>query len=168
MPSSKSCQHFSCPLLFNSIKKSFWEILFNKDNTPTIIKSIIEFKLDKSEQNNIEKKLQVIDQFRIHFKLVPDIYDIEWEDSIFLVEFTLWDEFKFHARYNVDTHLLTRISYYVCEKTLEIRNLTIEVSADNEAELTEILNNPRIFFTRANQAAFKKYQKMSEECEAKK
>lgn len=144
------------------IKKNFGNILFNKDNTPTIVTSIVEFELEKAEEpdNNIEKKLQVIDQFRIHFKLIPIIYDIEWEDSIFLVEFTLWDEFTLRARYNLDTHLLTRISYYECEKTLEIRNLTIEVSADNEGVLTEILNNPRIFLTRANPSAFQKYQKM--------
>jgi hypothetical protein len=74
----------------------------------------------------------------------------------------LWDEYVLHARYNVDSHLLTRISYFKCDKTLEIRNLTIEVSADNEAQLTEILNNPRIFFTKANPAAFKKYQTMCE------
>jgi len=46
---------------------------------------------------------------------------------------------------------------------LEIRNLTIEVSADNEAQLMEILNNPRIFLTKANPAAFQKYQKMCNE-----
>lgn len=151
--------------LEKAIKKNFGKILFNKDNTPTIVTSIVEFELEKAEEedNNIEKKLQVIDQFRIHFKLIPIIYDIEWEDSIFLVEFTLGDEFTLRARYNVDTHLLTRISYYECEKTLEIRNLTIEVSADNEWELMEILNNPRIFLTRANSLAFQKYQKMCDE-----
>ena len=149
--------------LNSAIKSRFGDILSNRDNTPTIITSILWFKLDKPEENNIEEKLQVINQFRIHLKLVPNVYDIEWEDDIFMVEFTLWDEFTLQARYNVDTHLLTRISYIQCGKTLEIRNLTIEVSANNEAELTELLNNPRIFLTKANQAAFKKYQRMCDE-----
>jgi hypothetical protein len=106
--------------------------------------------------------LEVIDQFRIHFKIVPNVYDIEWEDDIFMIEFTLWD-YDLQARYNIETHLMTRISYVACEKTLEIRNLTIEVSVNNEAKLTEILNNPRIFLTNANQAAFKRYQTMCNE-----
>jgi hypothetical protein len=65
--------------LEKAIKKNFGKILFNKDNTPTIVTSIVEFELEKAEEedNNIEKKLQVIDQFRIHFKLIPIIYDIE-------------------------------------------------------------------------------------------
>jgi hypothetical protein len=62
----------------------------------------------------------------------------------------------------VNTHLLTRVSYVACNKTLEIRNLTIEVSANNSAQLTEILNNPRIFFANANSAAYRKYQRMCE------
>jgi hypothetical protein len=79
-----------------------------------------------------------------------------------VVEFSLGD-FDLKARYNAETHLMTRISYVACDKTLEIRWLTIEVSAGNEPQLTEILNNPRIFLTNANQAAFKKYQKMCDE-----
>jgi hypothetical protein len=113
----------------------------------------------------MEKKLQVIDQFRIHFKIIPDVYDIEGVDDTFLVVFRLGDsklgdQYTLQAYYDMNTHLLTRISYYECEKTLEIRNLTIEVSAENEGELAEILNNPRIFLTRANKAAFQKYQTM--------
>lgn len=147
--------------LYKAIKEKSWKILFNKDNTPTIIQSIIEFELDTVEEDDsIEKKLQVLDQFMIHLKVTPEeISSIEWEDSIFLVEFDL-GEFTLRWRYNVDTHLLTKISYYECEKTLEIRNLAIEVSANNEAQLKEILNNPRIFLTKANPAAFQKYQKM--------
>jgi hypothetical protein len=45
---------------------------------------------------------------------------------------------------------------------LEIRNLTIEVSSNNEDQLIEILNNPRIFFANANPAAYRKYQRMCE------
>jgi len=64
--------------LNSAIKERFKGILFNKDNTPTIIMSIIDFKLEESDHdNNIENKLQVIDQFRIHFKVIPTIYDIE-------------------------------------------------------------------------------------------
>ncbi len=90
---------------------------------------------------------------------MPTISDVEWEDDIFMVEFSLW-EFELQAQYNVDTHLLTKISYVACQKTLEIRNLSIEVSADNESQLTEMLNNPRIFFANANQAAYRKYQRL--------
>jgi hypothetical protein len=46
--------------------------MFTKDNTPTIIMSIMEFSIEENEDDNIEKKLSIIDQFRIHFKLVPD------------------------------------------------------------------------------------------------
>ena len=57
---------------------------------------------------------------------------------------------------------MSKISYVACDKTLEIKDLTIEVSSNNATQLTEILNNPRIFFTKANQTAYKKYQKMCE------
>ena len=50
-----------------------------------------------------------------------------------------------------------------CDKTLEIKNLTIEVNPNNSSQLTEILNNPRIFFTKADQTAYKRYQKMCEQ-----
>jgi hypothetical protein len=42
---------------------------------------------------------------------------------------------------------------------LEIRQLTIEISSENEPQLIEILNNPKVFFARVNPAAYKKYQK---------
>ena len=145
-----------------TIKDLLNDIMMNVDNTPTIIASIVDYEPEVTPDKNLEKKLEVIDQFRIHFKIVPNVYDIEWEDDIFMVEFTLWD-YDLQARYNIETHLMTRISYVACEKTLEIRNLTIEVSVNNEAKLTEILNNPRIFLTNANQAAFKRYQTMCNE-----
>lgn len=147
------------------INNRLWDILFSKDNTPTIITSIIGFKLEKAEEedDNLETKIEIANHFGRTFKIDPIVSDIEWEDDVFLVEFVLGDEFTLRARYNVDTQLLTKISYFECGKTLEIRNLTIKVSADNESQLKEILNNPRIFLTRANPAAFQKYQKMCEE-----
>jgi hypothetical protein len=53
--------------------------MFNRDNTPTIINSIVKYKeeINPEEDSKIEQKLQIIDQFRIHFKLIPKIYDIE-------------------------------------------------------------------------------------------
>jgi hypothetical protein len=51
--------------------------MFTRDSTPSIITSIIDFS-PESPDDNLEKKLRIIDQFRIHFKLVPDdIRDIE-------------------------------------------------------------------------------------------
>ena len=151
----------SDPDIESALKWMFSSIMTSRDNTPTVIESIIDFELEKSEEMHVEKKLEIIDQFRIHLKLVPTISDIEWEDDVFMVEFSIW-EFNLKARYNVNTHLLTRVSYVACNKTLEIRNLTIEVSANNNAQLTEILNNPRIFFANANSAAYRKYQRMCE------
>ena len=146
----------------STIKDQLSTVMMSKDNTPTIIASIVNYEAEVTPDNNLEKKLEVINQFRIHFKIVPNFYDIAWEDDIFTVEFSLWD-FDLQARYNVETHLMTRISYVACDKTLEIRGLTIEVSVNNQAQLTEILNNPRIFLTNANQAAFKKYQRMCDD-----
>ena len=146
----------------SALKGMFSSIMTSKENTPTVIESIINFTLEASEEWNIEKKLEIINQFRIHFKLVPTVSDIEGEDDVFMVEFSIWDDFELKARYNVKTHLLTRISYVACNKTLEIRNLTIEVSSNNEDQLIEILNNPRIFFANANPAAYRKYQRMCE------
>ena len=143
----------------SALKEIFSSVMTSRENTPIIIESIIDYELETSDDYNIEKKLEIIDQFRIHLKLVPTISDVEWEDDIFMVEFSLW-EFELQAQYNVDTHLLTKISYVACQKTLEIRNLSIEVSADNESQLTEMLNNPRIFFANANQAAYRKYQRL--------
>ncbi|MBO7505205.1 hypothetical protein J6T66_03565 [bacterium] len=50
----------------------------SRENTATIIGEIIDFELEESGDMNIEQKLEVINQFRIHFKLVPDeVYEIE-------------------------------------------------------------------------------------------
>ncbi len=144
------------------IKEMLNSVMIIKDNTPTIIKSIIDFEIETTTEDNIEKKVQIVDQFRIHFKTIPNVYDIEWETDVFLVEFLLWD-FDIQAHYNVETHLLTRISYVACDKVLEIRQLSLEISADNEQQLTEILNNPKVFFNQANQAAYRKYLKMCDE-----
>lgn len=145
--------------LDSEVHKKLDPVMITKNNTPTIIQSIVEFIIDKDETpNNLDKKLRIMDQFRIHLKVEPDkITDIEWEADVFLVNFTLWS-FDLQARYNVETHLMTRVSYVACDRVLEIRNLQINISSDNESQLTEILNNPRLFFTQANQAAYKKYQ----------
>ena len=133
--------------------------MFMKDNTPTIITAIIDFTVE-TQDDTLEKKLDVIDQFRIHFKLVPEsVENIDGESDEFLVNFTIW-EFDLQARYNVDTHLLTKVSYVDCDKVLEIRWLTISVTKDNESQLIEILNNPKMFLTQVNPAAYRKYQKM--------
>jgi hypothetical protein len=71
--------------------------------------------------------LEIIDQFRIHFKLVPNVSNIEWETDKFLVDFTLWT-FNLQARYDMNTHLLTNISYVDCDKILEIRSLEIPIT----------------------------------------
>jgi hypothetical protein len=47
-----------------------------KENTPTIIKSIIDFSVETTD-DSLGKKLEIIDQFRIHFKLVPSVSNIE-------------------------------------------------------------------------------------------
>jgi hypothetical protein len=52
-------------------------VMFMRENTPTIITSIIDFTAE-TKDDSLEKKLEIVDQFRIHFKLVPDgINDIE-------------------------------------------------------------------------------------------
>ena len=135
-------------------------VMFTRENTPAIIMSIIDFNVEEKEDDDIEKKLAIIDQFRIHFKLVPDnIQSIEWNSDEFLIEFTLW-EFELQAKYNLNTHALTKIYFANCEKPLEIRQLTIEITAENEPQLIEILNNPKVFFARENPTVYKKYQKV--------
>jgi hypothetical protein len=58
------------------VKERLDGILFMKDNTPTIISAIIDFVPD-TEDDNLQKKMDILDQFRIHFKLIPDdIQDI--------------------------------------------------------------------------------------------
>ncbi len=142
-------------------KKLDW-VMFMKENTPTIIKSIIDFSVETID-DSLEKKLEIIDQFRIHFKLVPDsVNNIQWESDKFLIDFTLWT-FKLQARYDVNTHILTNVSYVACDKTLEIRSLQIPITTENEPQLIEISNNPQAFFTKINSAAYKKYQKMCDE-----
>lgn len=141
------------------IKSKLDWVMFMRDDTPTIVTSIIDFTVESAD-DNIDKKLEIINQFRIHFKLVPDnIYDIEWESDVFLVNFTLW-EFKLQAYYDMTTHLLTKISYANCEKPLEIRQLSLEITSENESQLIEILNNPRVFFASVNPSIYKKYQKV--------
>jgi len=145
--------------LESEIKKKLEWVMFMKDETPTIITSIIDFSIE-TQDDSIEKKLDILNQFRIHFKLIPDdIHVIEWESNEFLVDFTLWD-FKLQGRYNTETHLLSKIMYTDCSENVEIRNLTISITTENDSQLIEILNNPRIFLTQANPAAYKKYQKV--------
>ena len=137
-------------------------IMFMKENTPTIIQSLIDFSVETVD-NSLEKKLEIIDQFRIHFKLVPDgVNSIEWDPDKFLIDFTLWT-FNLQARYDMNTHILTNVSYVACDKTLEIRSLQIPITTENEPQLIEISNNPQAFFTKVNSAAYKKYQKMCDE-----
>jgi hypothetical protein len=58
------------------VKERLDGIMFMKDNTPTIISAIIDFIPD-TEDDNLQKKMDILDQFRIHFKLIPDdIQDI--------------------------------------------------------------------------------------------
>lgn len=136
-------------------------VMFMRENTPTIITSIIDFTVE-TKDDSLEKKLEIIDQFRIHFKLVPNVSNIEWETDKFLVDFTLWT-FNLQARYDMNTHLLTNISYVDCDKILEIRSLEIPITTENESQLIEISNNPQAFFTQINPAAYKKYQKMCDD-----
>jgi hypothetical protein len=78
---------------------------------------------------------------------------------VFLIDFTLWD-FKLQAHYDINTQILTKISYANCgERLLEIKQLSIEVTANNEPELMEIINNPRVYFAKVNPTVYKKYQK---------
>ena len=142
-------------------------VMFMKENTPTIIVSIIDFTIEEKEDDTLEKKLDVVNQFRIHFKLIPDdIRNVEWDENVFLVDLTLW-EFKLQAYYNVDTHVLSKISYVACGDTLEIRWLTLPVTTENEPQLVEIMNNPRVFLTQSNPAAYRKYQRMCDVVEKK-
>ena len=143
-------------------KSKLDSIMSSKDNTTTLIKYIVDLEAEVKE-DNIEDKINVVDQFRIHFKLVPEVKNsIEWEDGTFLVEFTL-GEFNLQAHYNINNHLLTKISYVACDNVLEIKNLTIELTTENEPKLAEILNNPKVFFVQTNPAAYKKYQKMCDD-----
>jgi len=59
------------------IKEMLDSVMIIKDNTPTIIKSIVDFEIESTTEDNIEKKVQIVDQFRIHFKTIPNVYDIE-------------------------------------------------------------------------------------------
>jgi hypothetical protein len=59
------------------IKKKLDGVLFMKDSTPSMITSIIDYTVEVADET-LDKKLEIIDQFRIHFKLVPDdIHDIQ-------------------------------------------------------------------------------------------
>lgn len=141
------------------IKTKLDGVMFMKDSTPSVITSILDFSLEV-EDTSIEKKLEIIDQFRIHFKLVPDdIHDVEWKPDSFLIDFTLWD-FTLQGYYDINTQDLTKISFTQCSKPLEIKQLSIKITAENEPQLIEILNNPKVFFAKANPSVYKKYQKV--------
>ena len=141
------------------IKSKLDGVLFMRDSTPTMIISIIDFTVE-SEDESIEKKLEIIDQFRIHFKIVPDeISGVEWNSDVFLINFKLWD-FDLQGYYDINTHILAKIAYTNCQKPLEIKQLSLEITSENEAQLIEILNNPRVFFANVNPSVYKKYQKV--------
>jgi hypothetical protein len=57
--------------------ESLNNIIIMKDNTPAIIESIIEFNKDDPEDSDIDRKMQVIDQFRLYFKIIPEIESID-------------------------------------------------------------------------------------------
>ena len=137
-------------------------VMLIKDNTPTIIMSIIDFEAETTD-DTLEQKLDVIDQFRIHFKLIPDsVKDIEWEPGKFLVNFVLW-KFKMQWTYDVKTRTLNKVSYVNCNKVLEIKGFSIPITKENEEQMAEISNNPQTFFVKLNAAAYKKYQKLCKE-----
>lgn len=143
--------------LENIVKKKLDGVLFMRDSTPTMITSIIDFSVE-SEDDNLEKKIGIIDQFRIHFKTVPNyVYDVKWKSDVFLVDFTLWD-FDLQGYYDINTHLLTKIYYTNCPKPLEIKQLSLEITSENESQLIEILNNPRVFFANVNPLIYSKYK----------
>ena len=142
------------------VKERFWGILSPRDATLTLIESIINFKKDDPTQNdNIEKKLEIIDQFRINLKVVPTISEIDGEENIFLVDFLLWD-FELQARYDLSNRLLTQISYVACWNILEIDGFEIRLSKDNDSQLNQMINNPKVFLLNVNEEAYKKYQRM--------
>jgi hypothetical protein len=74
-----------------------------------------------------------------------------------LVDFTLWD-FDLQGYYDINTHLLTKIYYTNCPKPLEIKQLSLEITSENESQLIEILNNPRVFFANVNPLIYSKYK----------
>jgi hypothetical protein len=65
--------------LNNEVNEKLDSVMMTKNNTPTIIKSIIEFGIDKeTAPDNLDKKIRIMDQFRINLKLEPnDIIEIE-------------------------------------------------------------------------------------------
>jgi hypothetical protein len=63
--------------LESEIKDQLSMVMMTKDNTPTIIVSIVNYEPEVTPDNTIEKKLEVIDEFRIHFKIIPNVYDID-------------------------------------------------------------------------------------------
>lgn len=143
--------------LNSKIKDNLAWVIITKDNTVELIESIIEYTENDSNEEELDKKMQVIDQFRLYFKIIPEIESVKW--NLVLVNFTLW-EFELQAYYDINTQQLSKISYVACDKKLEIKGLTIEVSSNNIPQLTEILNNPRVFFTKVNQITYKQYQEM--------
>lgn len=143
----------------------FGSVMTSSENTPTLIKDIIELDIEwvENTDSSDDENIYVSEYFQRHFNIIPDnVQMIEWETNIFLVDFMLWD-IALQAYYNADEHLLTKIYYVVWEKTLEIKNLTIELSTENQLQLRAILNNPEVFLYQANVAAYKKYKKMVEE-----
>jgi hypothetical protein len=84
---------------------------------------------------------------------------VESDPNEFLIDFTLW-EFKLQAHYNMETHLLYKISYANCSRNLEIKWLTLSITTENEPQLIEILNNPKAFFTKFSSSIYKKYEKL--------
>ena len=142
------------------VKEKLDGVLFMRDSTPSLITSIVDFTIESDDDWNIEKKLEIINQFRIHFKIVPDdIHDVEWKSDIFLVDFTLWD-FELQGRYDTTTQVLSKIVYRNCERPLEIKNLSLEITSENESQLIEILNNPRVFFANVNPLIYDRYKKL--------
>ena len=145
-----------------NIRDKLSTMMFTRENTPVIIKSILSYKEEKGDgDENLENKLQAVDQFRIYMKLIPEVYDIEWISDEFIVEFKLW-EIDLQARYNINTYQLTNISYINCDKSMEISWLVIELSSNNMDNLTELLNNPRVYLMRANPDIYRNYLKMCE------
>lgn len=139
------------------IKEKLEGVLFMRDSTPSMITSIIDFSVELGD-DALEKKMEIIEQFRIHFKTEPNyVYDVEWKSDVFLVDFTLWD-FNLQGYYNMDTHVLSKISYKDCPKPLEIKQLTLEITSENESQLIEILNNPRVFFASVSPSIYSKYK----------
>lgn len=145
--------------LEQQINNGLQSVIITKDTTSAYIKDILQItKKETVVEKYTQQRVLINERMKRYLNITPEIEDID--ESTFIVTFSV-GEIKLQGSYDVPTHIISDISFIIDkESTLLIRGLTLPLNEENRGNLTELVNNPRLYLRLFNQAAFDKYERM--------